>query len=156
MQDHQKINKKRLLDTIMGLILAFAVIFAVCCAGFALEYHSKTTRCTAQTTAIITNYKSITVYEDGRHRKVFSADIVTEGDGVFPAQTIHTNSTYYAGTDTVVIFYDPSDTNYYYFDGEPDRICWNSKLFGILSAAAFAVSIFGFVRSRRAGQNAES
>ena len=134
--------KKALLFSPIVLSVVFAVVF-----GFALKSHiHKMNSCTGTIVGTVTNYTSSTTYKKGRTHSKASADIVVKGDGVFPSQTIHTTSLYYAKQKEVTILYDPNDPDTYFFEGEQKDSLTLVILFAVLSAgeAAFAWFLFKY------------
>ncbi len=136
-EDKTKISTAK--KVCLGITFALAVIFAAACFLAAKKYIRMKNNCTEEIYGRVTNSQVETTHRKGKSHTKASADIVVDGDGTFPTQTIHTTSVYFAKQESVLIYYDPNDPDEYYFYGGLREQMTLVILFGVISAGELAL-----------------
>ena len=134
-----KPSKAKKILTLVTILLTLA--FAAAAVGCGADIYRKKTRCTEVIYGNVTNVTRETYHYKRKTRIRLEADIVIQSDGLFPAQTIHTENQLYAKQVSIAVFYDPEDTDLYYLQNDLSETLALTILFAVITVGETALSV---------------
>ncbi|MBQ8920562.1 MAG: hypothetical protein IJ060_00155 [Oscillospiraceae bacterium] len=142
-QKRKKANiapRSRLKEAMLGLTFLLSVVFAAASVCFAAAHYRMRTRCTA---AIQGNNTHFQVDSGGRRKKLDESSVVIDfqTDGVFPSGGIKTDDPELMKKESVTLYYDPQNPDFYYFEGALSDTMTFIIFFAVLSAGELAFGL---------------